>query len=350
VLFVEPAAHSLPGAVRRWLAGQPPGCPGLRRISDGLAVYTPVPTLPYSLCSGPLNRAVHSLTWRGLRRALDALGWTAMDVVVAWPPAFDLARLATPRRLVYDCLDLFPAFETGQRRRLLERLEARLSRAASEIVVTSIALERRWRERHARVLRIPNAVEWHLFGGAGDSHREPADLDGLQRPRLGYVGTLGPWVDLALLKTVARQRPGCSVVLLGPAERGVSPPTDVPNVRWLGPRPYASLPAYLASMDVLLVPFRLMDLTHAVNPIKFYEYCATGKPILATPLAELTRFPELCYLGEGPQAFLSALDAAVAEAAAPDPRRVAARRRFACANTWEHRVQAFARLLDEPTR
>ncbi|HXJ79466.1 MAG TPA: glycosyltransferase [Candidatus Methylomirabilis sp.] len=349
VLFVEPAAHSFPGTVRRRLAGEAPPRPGLRRISDGLAVYAPVPTLPWSLSSRPLNRAVHYLTWRGLQATLDALRWPAVDVLVGWPPAFDLARLAAPRRLVYDCLDLFPAFETGRRRWLLERLETQLSRAASEVVVTSNALERRWRERHARVLRIPNAVEWDLFGRGGDSHTGPGDLDGLKRPRLGYVGTLGPWTDLPLLTTVARQRPDVSIVLVGPAERGVAPPTDVPNLRWLGQRPYASLPAYLASMDVLLVPFRLMDLTHAVNPIKFYEYCATGKPIVATPLEELTRFPELCHLGEGTQAFLSAVDAAVAEAAAPDPRRVAARRQFASANTWDHRVQAFARLLDEPT-
>ena len=349
MLFVEPAAHSLPGAVRRRLAGDPvPRRPGLRRVAEDLLVYAPAPTLPWSLSSPSLNRAVHHLAWRGLRAALRALGWPVVDVVVAWPPAFDLARLATPRRLVYDCLDLFPAFETGRRRRLLERFEDQLSHAAARIVVPSIALERRWRERHTRVLRIPNAVDWHLFRSDGDPHPVPAELDGLGRPRLGYVGTVGPWVDLPLLATVARKRPGYSIVLLGPNDRGVTPPTDVPNLFCLGPRPYASLPAYLASMDVLLVPFRLMELTHAVNPIKFYEYCATGKPIAATPLEELTPFPELSHLGEGPAAFLSAVDAAVAEAAAPDPCRGAARRQFARANTWEQRVQAFEELLDEP--
>ena len=100
-------------------------------------------------------------------------------------------------------------------------------------------------------------------------------------------------------------------------------------------------------MDVLLIPFRLMDLTHAVNPIKLYEYCATGKPIVATPLEEVVAAGGVCYIGEGNDSFLSAIDDALLEAARPDPLRAAARLSLARASGWDARVAALVSLLDD---
>jgi hypothetical protein len=270
-----------------------------------------------------------------------------VDVLVGWPPAFELARRLRVRRLIYDCLDLFPSFENGLRRRLLASLEDDVSRAALAVVVTSRALERRWSRRHTRVVRIPNGVELGVFGVGAAPVTVPPEIARLPRPRLGYIGTVGRWVDVPLLQHVAEHRPNCSIVLVGPVERGIARPSASANLLLLGERPYSSLPAYLAGMDVLLIPFRLMDLTHAVNPIKLYEYCSTGKPIVATPIEEVVAERGLCHIGEGPESFLKAIDAALLEAAQPDPVRTAARQTVALASGWDRRVAAFVSLLDE---
>jgi glycosyltransferase involved in cell wall biosynthesis len=348
VVFVEPAAYTLPGLLRRRLAGERGGplFRRVRRVSDTLLVYSPPPTVPGTLHLRMLNALVHSLAWRDLRRAVPAIDVAPVDVLVGWPPAFELARRLRLHRLIYDCLDLFPSFDEGRRGRLLASLEGELSRAAFAVVVTSRDLERRWSTRHPRVVRIPNGVDLDLFGPAPAA--VPPDVAGLPCPRLGYIGTVGRWVDLPLLEHVARQRPDCSIVLIGPVERGVVRPSGPPNLRLLGERPYASLPAYLAGMDVLLIPFRLTDLTHAVNPIKLYEYCTTGKPIVATPIEEILAERGLCHVGGGPESFLAAVDAALREAARPDPLRAAARRSMARASGWDRRVAAVVALLDGP--
>jgi len=350
VIFVEPAAYTLPGVLRRRLAGEHGGrlFRRVRRISESLLVYAPPPTFPGNLHLRALNTLVHSLAWRDLRRAAPAIETSPVDVVVGWPPAFELARRLHPRRLIYDCLDLFPSFDGGLRGRLLASLEEELSRAAFAVVVTSRDLERRWSTRHPRVVRIPNGVDLSLFGPGAAPAAVPSEIAALPRPRLGYVGTVGRWVDLPLLEHVARRRPDCSIALIGPVERGVTRPSGPPNLVLLGERPYARLPAYLAAMDVLLIPFRLMDLTHAVNPIKLYEYCATGKPIAATPIEEIVAERGLCHVGEGPEAFLRAVDDALREAARPDPRRAAARQAVALASGWDRRVAAVEALLDGP--
>ena len=115
-------------------------------------------------CTQDPQYARHSLAWRDLRRAVPAIDVSATDVLVGWPPAFELARRLHPHRLIYDCLDLFPSFDDGLRGRLLASLEEELSRAAFAVVVTSRDLERRWSTRHPRVVRIPNGVDLSLFG------------------------------------------------------------------------------------------------------------------------------------------------------------------------------------------
>jgi hypothetical protein len=349
VVFVEPAAYSVAGVLRRRLAGSPSGplIGRVTRTTDDVLVYRPPATIPGSLHLRSLNALVHALAWRGLRRAVRAIERSAVDVLIGWPPAFELARRLRPRRLIYDCLDLFPSFESGLRRRLLAFTEEALGRAAFAVVVTSRDLERRWAKRHPRVVRIPNGVELGLFATDAGPVAVPPEVDRLPRPRLGYVGTVGRWVDLPLLQHLAERRPECSVVLMGPLEPGVARPAGPANLVLLGERPYASLPAYLAGMDVLLIPFRMTDLTRAVNPIKLYEYCTTGKPIVATPIEEIVAEPGLCHVGEGEESFLTAIGEALHEVQQPDPTRIAARRALALASGWERRVAGLASLLDD---
>jgi glycosyltransferase involved in cell wall biosynthesis len=349
VIFVEPAAYTLPGLLRRRLRGERTGPLWWRsrQVSDNLLVYSPPPTLPGNLHLRSLNSSVHHIAWRGMRRVLRDSDSGHMDVVVGWPPAFELARRLRPRRLIYDCLDLFAAFRGGLRGRLLASLEGDLARTAWGVVVTSRALERLWSTRHPRVERIPNGVDLAVFGPGASSPALPPDLAGLPRPRLGYIGTVGQWVDLPLLVHVARQRPRCSVVLVGPLERGLLPSARPENLHLLGERPYGSLAGYLAAMDVLLIPFGVTELTHAANPIKLYEYCASGKPIVATPIEEVAAHQGVCRLGAGRDSFLAAVDDALYEVNRPDPAGVMARRAVALANTWADRVDAFSSLLDE---
>jgi glycosyltransferase involved in cell wall biosynthesis len=349
VIFVEPAAYSAAGLLRRRLAGEPSGrlFGRVQQVSDDLLVYSPPATIPGNLRLRTLNSLVHALAWRALRRAVRTIDGSAVDVLIGWPPAFELARRLRPRRLIYDCLDLFPSFENGLRRRLLTSTEEDLSRAAFAVVVTSRDLERRWSRRHPRVVRIPNGVELGVFASASAPIAVPPEIAKLPRPRLGYIGTVGRWVDVPLLQHVAERRPDCCIALVGPVEPGMARPSGPANLLLLGERPYASLPAYLAGMDVLLIPFRLTDLTHAVNPIKLYEYCTTGKPIVATPIEEIVAEPGLCHLGEGEESFHAAIGEALLEAQQPDPVRIAARRALALASGWERRVARLASLLDD---
>lgn len=189
---------------------------------------------------------------------------------------------------------------------------------------------------------VPNAVNAAVF--TGEEQERPADLpDG---PIVGYHGSLyGNWIDWGAIAAVANADPAATVVLIGEA-RNV--PGDLPlNVTLLGLKPQGDLPAYLGAFDVGIVPFTISPTTHAVSPLKVYEYLASGVPVAAPPLRAL----------DGLGGVYADRDLVVAVAAArraPRPDPVAALRD----HSWGARLSVLfeatgrplRQLTDEPVR
>lgn len=70
-------------------------------------------------------------------------------------------------------------------------------------------------------------------------------------------------------------------------------------------------PQYLAHFDVCLNLFAPSDLSKDVSPLKFYEYLATGKPIVSTPQPEqVLQYAPLIHIAGDCDAFLAACQAA----------------------------------------
>jgi hypothetical protein len=103
---------------------------------------------------------------------------------------------------------------------------------------------------------------------------------------LGYHGSLyGDWFDWDAMGRVAGAYPDAAVVLIGDDKVR---PVELPgNVHFLGLKAQRDLPAYVQRFDVGLLPFKVNATTHAVSPLKVYEYLASGVPVAAPPLRSL---------------------------------------------------------------
>lgn len=155
----------------------------------------------------------------------------------------------------------------------------------ADIVIASAAdlVDRAARVGRSDTVLVPNGVNATIFDGS--SHGRPRDLPA--GSIIGYHGSLyGDWIDWAGINAVANANPGASVVLIG---ENRNTPTDLPaNVVFLGLKPQSDLPAYLQHFDVGFVPFVVSATTHAVSPLKVYEYLASGVPVAAPPLRSLS--------------------------------------------------------------
>jgi GT2 family glycosyltransferase len=157
---------------------------------------------------------------------------------------------------------------------------------------------------------------------------------------IGYFGAIAEWFDLELVRKVALAHPDKRVLLIGSDTAGAAEAlAGLPNVRFVGEVPYARLPYWLHGFDVALLPFRVIDLTMATNPVKVYEYLAAGKPVVAVDLPEMAQFDGLVRVARDHEDFVAgvaaALDVHATPAAAED---AVARRLFAEGQTWSHRA------------
>ena len=119
----------------------------------------------------------------------------------------------------------------------------------------------------------------------------------------------------------------------------------LPNCHFLGLKPNEQLPAYLAHCDVCLNLFDNSDLSRDVSPLKFFEYLATGKAIVSTPMPlQILQYRDDIHIADGKDAFLAACEAALADT---DPARIARRIELGRACSWDSRVAQMEQVLRE---
>src|SRR5262245_41139079 len=190
--------------------------------------------------------------------------------------------------------------------------ERRLVAGADLVLATSRPLFERIRRTRADVVRLPNAGDAERFESLPARHMSP--LAKLTRPVIGYYGAIAAWFDAAAVAEASRRHPEWSFALVGDASGASVESLDGrPNVHRFGEVPYDKLPGYVAGFDVCTIPFQRTPLTEATNPVKLYEYLATGRPIVARRLPELEPFEDVVTLYGGGDDFGGALGAAVRE-------------------------------------
>ena len=350
VLFIEntgvrpPNLRDLPRLrqrVRNWSRG----VNGFREEAPNLFVYSPlVLPFPYSRIACRVNGL---LLVRSVRRWMRAVEATRPMVLtfLPTPTARYLIRELDPELVVYYCIDDFAA--SSARARRIRTSEDRLMREADMVWVTAENLRIRAASFSRHVHMFPFAVNYPQFEAVRKENAEaPADVRGLPRPLIGYVGGVHRFVDQDLVLALAGNLPGASVVLIGPLQTDVAGLRRQPNVHLLGARPHRDVPAYIKAFDVALVPYRLSEYTANVYPTKLNEYLAMGTPVVATDLPEIRRFnadhDDVVSLADTAAGFVAAVRAAIVAGTEGAARRIAVARE----NSWEARIEAMSGLLE----
>ena len=73
----------------------------------------------------------------------------------------------------------------------------------------------------------------------------------------------------------------------------------LPNVHFLGRKPYDEVARYMAAMDVLIMPWNHSEWIKACNPIKLKEYLAVGRPVVTTDFPALDGWRDLVRVADG---------------------------------------------------
>jgi GT2 family glycosyltransferase/glycosyltransferase involved in cell wall biosynthesis len=285
-------------------------------------IYTAAPTL--EIVSQLRTSIGEVLSWAECGRLVS---------MVQHPFWCDTASVLPNSRLVYDCMDHHEGF--GNVDETLVQLEKALLGESDLTITTSAWLDHAVAEHTRRRALIRNAGEYAHFC----TKPERIYLDPLGRRIIGYYGAIAEWFDLDLVEAVAKQYPDCCILLIGAdTVNAKSKLGKHPNVTFIGEVPYNELPYYLHGFDICLLPFKVIPLTLATNPVKAYEYLSAGKPIVSVDLPEMAQFDGLLYVAADPSQFMNAVDQVLAR---PEPQELKQRRKdFAQEQTWRHRTEA----------
>ncbi|MBU0881685.1 MAG: hypothetical protein KKE81_05755, partial [Candidatus Omnitrophica bacterium] len=209
VLFIENTGVRAPrirdlGRIKRRIANWKRGLHGIRKIEDGLYVYSPlVLPFPYLRIARFINK---KLMFSVLFKWLRTVGFSE-PIVWAFLPtglSLDLIEKIEPKVLVYYCIDSFQA-SSGDARKIKDS-EERLLGKADIVFVTSNELSKYCSRHNQNVYYFPFGVSIENFQKAlCEKHEVPADIRNIKKPIAGYIGGIHKWIDFEMVSQAARK-------------------------------------------------------------------------------------------------------------------------------------------------
>ncbi|MBV9171508.1 MAG: hypothetical protein JOZ81_15640 [Chloroflexi bacterium] len=319
------------------------------RPENGIHVAQVAPVLNTRQAS--LQRLLSTRAVRGAASVLarrqvgDAVSARWLDATAARPVvvASDVFLVAAgaalhPLRLVLDVCDDPRAFPGAPP--WTDEVFRGAVRMADIVTTSSQTLyeEIRGLRRSASVYYIPNGVRAELL------RFQPVDKS--SRGKIGYLGYIGPWLDLPLIDELAAALPDRPVELTGPVDPSMAAPLSRLSTRanvCIKPAVAENeVGRVLAGLAVGIIPFRESPLTRAVNPNKLYEYAALDLPIVTTAFSpDVVGFDSCVDVCRSTPEFVATVRARC------DGIGLRSTRWIAETHTWASIAQRFAALLTE---
>lgn len=317
----------------------------LSKINENLWVFSTVHLCPSQRTHLPKGMDIKTFNYRlkaeALKYLVNKLEFSSPIIITYLGESVKYLNDIPRKMLCYDCVDDFSSFTWSDEDTCL--LEEELIDSADLVFTTARELYEKVHKVHEQTYYLPNAVEFDHFQKASITQPIPKDMLNFGHPIIGFVGAFWEWVDEEMVNFIAESRPEWRLVIIGPRQPGMGESLQaMPNVFFLGVKEYAELPQYVSQFDVCLIPFKLNSVTFSANPIKMWEYMASGKPIVSTPIPEVKAQGNLVYIGNGKIEFLQKIEEALQETG---QRKSLQRMLKAEANDWNARVKELQQLI-----
>ena len=354
VMFVNSISMGLPslsspdlaGKIKRKLRSY---AKAVRRAEEGIIVVSP-PVLPfYSNRAGrALNR---QLLLAEIKTLMVAFDFRNPILWVAIPTAGEMAGRLGERALIYQVSDKYEAnrFDHATGGDVIARMHGEMLRRADLVYFSGRKLIEEETATHPEIKSksklLAQAVDFDHFASAtARDWAAPDEMARVPRPRLGYFGAIETWlIDQELIRYVSKKRPEWQWVLLGlkAARLDIE---DLPNVHYLGSKPYSEMPRYGAHFDVCVLPWVTdNEFVSYGSAIKVREYLATGKPVVITPLYEYEQMDGLLRIAHGYDDFITKVGNALTE---DTPQAARARQQSVKGSTWDARAEEVSRDIE----
>jgi len=296
--------------------------------------------IPFHPVFRVLNKRNSTLFAKDISSAVERLGFESILLFndSSMFLGFHLKELLQPESYTYYMRDYLVQVPYWKKHG--ERMEPELIAKADTVVSNSMLYAEYGAKYNSKSYMVGQGCDVTLFTDDQGEIPIPQEYEEIPKPILGYVGYLTSLrLDIDLLIHLAKQRPGWSIVLVGPEDEDFrnSVLHEMDNVYFLGSKDVAELPSYIKGFDIAMNPQALNMWTIGNYPRKIDEYLAMGKPVLATRTKAMELFEDHVYLGSTKEEYLVLAEKALQEKAT---NHMEERIAFAQSHTWENNVKA----------
>lgn len=238
---------------------------------------------------------------------------------------------------LYDCADDLVELCNNRIPNLAEN-ENKLMRSVDIVTVTATELMKKARLQNENVVLVNNGVKPEVFS-------LPFVKQEKEKIVIGYVGAmLEECFDAEIIEKLAEKYSEAEIHLIGPVGFDNDFLKSYKNIKFLGPKTHAELPFYMEKFDVCIIPFFINKLTNSVNPVKLFEYLATGKPIISSALPEVKKYEDDVYIAHSYEDWINLIEKAIQE---DSEERYNHRVQIAMENSWNNRVEKILQYLNK---
>lgn len=349
LLVIEPGNY-FSAIVKQGWAGEDE----LRRVAGGELLSVSANISRTRLITGGVSAGVEgasSIIHTSEVEVLDRILWKnfpGVGTAFHWIYKPDQAERLGSRPYIYEVYDDYTLdFSTGVPHPGVAELERETIRAARHVFFTSPPLQQRKQQAEVKSSLVGNGVNYPVFA-------KYRTYDGTRsgRPVAGYLGNLSDFFDWHLMQAVCEAMPGIDFVFhgqieahrLGERESIYQAMRALSNVRFSGRVSRVLGASSIARYDVALIPFVVNEAIDAVNPLKLWEYLATGLPVVSTPMEAIQEPEPLVITADGADAWVAAINRAISpefnEASAIEARVARAK-----AHSWAELTRSHANIV-----
>ena len=165
-------------------------------------------------------------------------------------------------------------------------------------------------DNKSNVYWIPNGVDKEKF--LCDEYKEKkAKINAT----IGYVGKIQDRVDFELIEKCLKRYKNNKFLMIGPIYAQYNKvkylKKNYNNIEFLGDIPYEQLPKAINQFDIAIIPHKIDEFTNSMNPLKVYEYLASGKQVVTTQVAGTDNISKYVYQSNNYDEFISFIDKAI---------------------------------------
>jgi len=304
-------------------------------------VITPVvlPMVGKNACCKKFNDFI-------LNRMLSDITSTNTILLVNRPDSWtrDLVerRFSDASIKIFDWSDDFEQFSSDESTRRTIRDNVRYHIASSDVVLCVNDKLCKWaKDINPKSHVVKNATNFFTF-----EVERPATVKSIRsgRPLIGYMGWINEQrLSVEIIEHLAKNRPEWDFAFVGPKSHEDALAllsAHFKNVRLIDPVPYLQIPGVLSQFDVCILPNLLNEHTAGNDPLKFFDYLASGKPIVSTNTAGAEYLAGYIEIAYDKQQFLDKISECLR-----NPKQQNERVAFGRLNSWTNRFNDVRELV-----